>query len=122
KVGAILELQALPLSAPYRRATRHASDPAAAALSGGEDYELCVTVPARRVAAALRAAARAGTPLTAVGRITRGAGVRVLEPGGALHAVPPGHDHLAPRPAVLTNARAPIGSGKPQPSVRPKGA
>lgn len=96
-VAASIRLDALPLSAAYRRATRGRPDPLAAALSGGEDYELCVTVPARKVPAALRAAARVRTPLAVVGSIGRGAGVRLLERGGGLHRVPPGHDHLAPR-------------------------
>jgi thiamine-monophosphate kinase len=112
-VGACVRLERLPLSAAYRRATRAAPDPFAAALSGGEDYELCVAVPARKVAAALRAADRARTPLAVVGEIVRGSGVRVLERGGGLHPVPRGHDHLAPRGAVLTNAPATIGSRKP---------
>lgn len=95
-VGATVRVEELPLSPAYRRATRGEADPWAAALSGGEDYELCVTVPPRRVAAALRAAARAGTPLTRIGEIRRGAGVRVIGPGGAPHPVGRGHDHLAP--------------------------
>src|SRR5512138_3339930 len=79
RVGASLRLEDLPLSAAYRRATRSAADPWAGALSGGEDYELCVTVPVRRVPAALGAAARVGTPLAVVGSILRGAGVQVID-------------------------------------------
>jgi thiamine-monophosphate kinase len=96
-VGARIRLEELPLSAAYRAATRGASDPWGPALSGGEDYELCVTVPARRVRAALRAATRVGTPLTVVGAIVKGAGVRALDREGGAHRVGPGHDHLAPR-------------------------
>ncbi len=97
-VGAALELDRLPRSAAYRRATRGRADPAAPALAGGEDYELCATVPPGRVAAALAAAAAGGAPLTAIGVVTRRPGVRVLRAGGALHRVGPGHDHLAARP------------------------
>lgn len=109
-VGAIVRLEDVPLSAAYRRATRRAADPWAPALSGGEDYELCVSVPARKVAAALAAARRAGTPLAVVGAILVGAGVRVVDREGAPHRVRRGHDHLAPPTAALTNARALIGS------------
>ncbi|HSM94115.1 MAG TPA: thiamine-phosphate kinase [Anaeromyxobacteraceae bacterium] len=113
-VGASLRLEELPLSAPYRRATRGDADPWAAALSGGEDYELCVTVPPRRLRAALRAAARTATPLAVVGTVVPGAGVQVVDCSGRLRPPAPGHDHLAPRrPAVLTNRRAPIGSTQP---------
>ncbi len=106
-VAASVRLEELPLSPAYRRATRRAADPWAAALSGGEDYELCVTVPVRKVAAALRAAAGAATPLALIGSILPGAGVQVVECSGKLHPYRPGHDHLARgRPGVLTNQRA----------------
>lgn len=94
-VGASLRLAELPLSAAYRRATAGRADPWAPALSGGEDYELCVTVPLRRLPAALAAARAARTPLTAVGTVTRARGVQVARPGGGHHPVTPGHDHLA---------------------------
>ena len=86
-VAASVRLAELPLSAAYRRATRRAADPWGPALSGGEDYELCVTVPARKVRAALAAAARARTPLAVVGTILPGAGVQVIDCHGALHPV-----------------------------------
>ena len=110
RVAASVRLEELPLSAAYRRATRRAKDPWGPALAGGEDYELCVTVPPRRVRAALGAAARTGTPLTVIGTILPGEGVQVVECSGHLHPVSRGHDHLARGPAVLTNARALIGS------------
>jgi len=90
----------LPLSPWYRRAEARSADPLARALGGGEDYELAVTVPRRRLPAALAAARRVGVPLTAVGEIVRGSGVRAIDPGGRPHAVPSrGHDHLA-RPDI----------------------
>jgi thiamine-monophosphate kinase len=95
RVGASLRLAELPLSRAYRRATAGRADPWAAALSGGEDYELCVTVPVRRVPAALAAARAVGTPLCVVGTVTRAPGVQVALPGGGHHPVTPGHDHLA---------------------------
>jgi thiamine-monophosphate kinase len=112
-VGATLRLEALPRSAAARRATAGAADPFAPALSGGEDYELCVTVPAAKVGRALAAAARTRTRLTVVGAIRAGAGVQAIDRRGAPRAVAAGHDHLAGGPAVLTNAPAPIGSIRP---------
>ena len=104
RVGASLRLAELPLSAAYRRRTAGRDDPWRAALSGGEDYELCVTVPGPKVRRALAAARAAGCPLCVVGTVTRARGVQVAKPGGGHHPVTRGHDHLA---AVrrLTRAR-----------------
>ena len=94
-VGASLRIAELPLSAAYLKATAGRADPWAAALSGGEDYELCVTVPLTRVRDALAAAAQVGTPLSVVGTVTRQRGVQVARPHGGHHPVARGHDHLA---------------------------
>lgn len=66
------------------------------ALAGGDDYELCFTVPAARVAEVQADLARLGCGATRIGRIVAGEGVRVrdadgrwLEPGRA------GWDHFA---------------------------
>jgi thiamine-monophosphate kinase len=95
RVGASLRLAELPLSAAYRRRTAGRDDPWKPALSGGEDYELCVTVPGPRVRRALDAARAVGVPLSVVGTITRARGVQVARPGGGHHPVSRGHDHLA---------------------------
>lgn len=94
RVGATLRAADLPRSAAARAALAGRADPWTPALTGGEDYELCVTVPPRRLAAARRAAARAGVPLALVGEVTAGRGVRVLGPDGRRLAVGRGHDHL----------------------------
>ncbi|HZZ86378.1 MAG TPA: thiamine-phosphate kinase [Anaeromyxobacteraceae bacterium] len=99
-VGARVELERLPRSAAYRRAVRGAADPWAPAVSGGEDYELCLAVPEARLPAALAAARRARTPLAVIGRLTRGRTVILEAPGGARYRPPrAGHDHLALQPA-----------------------
>ncbi|HYQ79868.1 MAG TPA: thiamine-phosphate kinase [Anaeromyxobacteraceae bacterium] len=98
-VGASLRLAELPLSPAYRAATRRARDPWAAALSGGEDYELLCTVPVARLGQALAAARRAGERLSVVGSVVAGTGVQVARPGGGRYRPRRvGHDHLlAPR-------------------------
>jgi len=97
-VRAVIEVERLPLSAAYRRRAARLADPHAAALAGGEDYELLLAVPPGRLGAALAAARRARTPLSVLGRFERGAGVRVLS-GGHVRPAPVGHDHLrAPTP------------------------
>lgn len=63
---------------PVHPAARAAGDAAALrlALSGGEDYELCLTAPAGVVGPLVGAfTAATGTALTAVGRVGRGDGV-----------------------------------------------
>jgi thiamine-monophosphate kinase len=47
------------------------------ALSGGDDYELCFTVPAQRLADVQSDLARIGCGVTRIGRIVEGEGVRV---------------------------------------------
>jgi thiamine-monophosphate kinase len=93
-VRAIVEAGRIPLSAAYRRRAATLADPLAAALSGGEDYELLVAVPPGAVAQALAAARGAGTALSVMGRFERGRGIRVLDPSGRPRSVPSGHDHL----------------------------
>jgi thiamine-monophosphate kinase len=96
-VGARIGVVDLPLSAAYRRAASRLAAPYAAALAGGEDYELVVAVAPANLAAAREAAARTGVSLTPVGRFVRGRGVRVVGVHGEPLAVPAGHDHLRPR-------------------------
>lgn len=78
-VGAALEVDALPLPPEVRRA----KDGVALALSGGEDYELLLSIPPARLLALQRLARASGTQLTPIGRITRGRGLR-LRGGEAL--------------------------------------
>lgn len=66
RVGAVLEVDALPMSSAFRAGAAAASR-RALQLAGGDDYELCVCLPADAVD---RAAARLDVPLTRVGRIT----------------------------------------------------
>ncbi|WP_426700718.1 thiamine-phosphate kinase [Rhodanobacter sp. Col0626] len=66
------------------------------ALSGGDDYELCFTVPAGRVAEVQAGLARLGCGATKIGRIVEGDGVRVRGADGAwLAAGRPGWEHFA---------------------------
>ncbi|MDE2155285.1 MAG: thiamine-phosphate kinase [Xanthomonadaceae bacterium] len=53
------------------------------ALAGGDDYELCFSVPAHRLADVQADLARLGCGVTRIGRIVEGEGVRVRGPDGA---------------------------------------
>ncbi len=79
KVGAEIEVESVPLSAPALRLA--AADPSARllALTGGDDYEILATVAARDVAAAVRAGKDAGVDLTRIGTVTAGKGPPVVK-------------------------------------------
>lgn len=87
-VGAIVEEGRLPLSAAARATAGAAGlNMLEAALYGGDDYELCVTVPPAALAAAQRAvAASEFLGLTPIGRIVAEPGIRLQGVDGALHA------------------------------------
>jgi len=86
RVGAEINSDALPLSPTYRAAGADRS----LALQGGEDYELLCTVPERSVKRLQRMRVHLGCPITCIGRITRGRGVRVA--GAAVNSG--GYDHF----------------------------
>ncbi len=94
-VGAHVELQRLPLSAPVRRRVLEAGD-WGLPLAAGDDYELCVCVPAGLEAAALRLGRDLGCGLTAVGVIETEPGLRCFLPDGGALAAPLGYDHFSP--------------------------
>ena len=78
-VGARLNLGAIPLSPTYRA---HISQVGwDYALAGGDDYELCVTVPPARASRVDTLAEASGFALAAIGEITAG---RTLEINDAL--------------------------------------
>lgn len=93
-VGAELDAPMLPLSS----ALLGCCDEAAArdyALSGGDDYELCFTVPPARAGEVQADLARLGCGATRIGRIVAGDGVRVRDADGQwLTPVRSGWDHF----------------------------
>lgn len=94
-VGARIEIDRLPLSADLC-ATLQPSAAVETALTGGDDYELCCTVPPGRCAAAFEAAQQCGVPLTDIGVIEPEPGVRVLDQRGQpIYVLRSGFDHFA---------------------------
>jgi thiamine-monophosphate kinase len=77
-VGAELRADGLPLSA----AARDLPGAADAALAGGDDYELLFTAPPDRRDAIATLATRLRLPLTRIGAIHAGQGLRVLDAAG----------------------------------------
>jgi thiamine-monophosphate kinase len=95
RLGADIEWQRLPLSVPAAQLV--AAQPALRdrIVGGGDDYELLLTVSVDDIAAAMAAAAPAGVPLMAIGRMCRGKGVRLRdEEGREMTVGHPGYRHF----------------------------
>jgi len=65
------------------------------ALTGGDDYELLFTVPLARLGAMTNAIARGLGPVTRIGSLVAGSGVRVFARGGVMQFSGKGFDHFA---------------------------
>lgn len=91
--GACLEVAALPLSAALRAGTT----PDAArrhALGGGDDYELCVTVPPHNDTEFRAAADAAEVAVTAIGVLEAEPGLRLEEAGSVTPLADSGYRHF----------------------------
>jgi len=96
--GVEIDASALPIERAARDwwKTRGA-DPVVSALSGGDDYELLIAVPAAWRGRLRHATTRVSKPsLTRVGRLTKAAGTRVLLRDGRPESLPGGFDHFGP--------------------------
>jgi thiamine-monophosphate kinase len=89
-VGAIVELAALPLSLAARLLA--AGEPALLPrlACGGDDYELLFAAPAAAEARIAALAAELALPITRIGRIESGAGVRLVDHAGREVAIASG--------------------------------
>lgn len=95
-VGARLEVAALPLSEPLKRWGRDRRECHGLALGGGDDYELCFTVPPIYESRLRTAAEAVGCPVTRVGTIEKQPGLRLCDADGSLwRGVPAGYNHFA---------------------------
>lgn len=81
-VAAVVRAAALPLSPPLSRVADERQR-LHWQLAGGDDYELCFTAPAAAADAVAALAAQLQLPLSEIGEISAGAGVRVLDADGA---------------------------------------
>jgi len=93
-VRAVVDADAVPCSDAVRALPETARRQCT--LAGGDDYELCFTVPASRAAEVQADLARLGCGATRIGRIVEGEGVRVRgEDGRWLEPMRQGWDHFA---------------------------
>ncbi|NLB13067.1 MAG: thiamine-phosphate kinase [Gammaproteobacteria bacterium] len=94
-VGIVLDAAALPAS----DALRSVADPALrlrCQASGGDDYELAFTLPESRIDRVRAALADKDVPLTCIGRVLEGGGVRLQDAdGAAIELAVAGWDHFA---------------------------
>ncbi|WP_049620530.1 thiamine-phosphate kinase [Frateuria defendens] len=92
-VGAEIDVQHLPRS-PALLALFDENASIELALSGGDDYELCFTVPAAQVAAVQADLARLGCGATRIGRIVEGRDIAVRDGERPLAPARTGWDHF----------------------------
>ena len=90
--GASIEVDRLPVSWALRQTLGAAVWQQA--LAGGEDYELCFSAPEVNTAAIGALAARTGTAVTRIGRITDGAGVELKLNNTVTQFSPLGFEHF----------------------------
>jgi thiamine-monophosphate kinase len=97
-VGATLQLAAIPRSEAINRRLG-ATERALALeclLAGGDDYELCFTVPESHAKEVETIAKALPLPLTRIGVIEKRAGLAILDENGhALPSLPHAFDHFA---------------------------
>ena len=94
KVAADIEVVRIPLSKGARAAIAAAPKLIETALTGGDDYEIAMTVAPKKLAALRRAAKAAGVPVTEIGRVRRGEGARFTQEGRALNFARPAYSHF----------------------------
>jgi len=98
KVGAAIELASLPSAKAIaaRLAGRERARALDCLLAGGDDYELCFTVPLARAAAVDALARELALPLTRIGAIVEDRALTIVdESGSPLSALPRAFDHFA---------------------------
>jgi thiamine-monophosphate kinase len=93
-VATDIDAARVPLSEAARAAL--ASEPALleTALSGGDDYEILLTLASDKLAAFRVAAERAGAAVTVIGQMNAGQGARFLQAGKALSFARPAYSHF----------------------------
>ena len=92
-VGATLAADRLPMSEPFARQADNGRRLALQA-SGGDDYELCVTIPPARWDAAVAAVAATGTTLAPVGLIEADPGLRWRRRNAPIDGPAQGYRHF----------------------------
>ncbi len=94
-VAAVVELQALPFSTAALTILAEGWDLPANLAAGGDDYELLFTAPPDAADAVRAVGSRLGLPVSPIGRIEAGSGVRLVDSAGrAIPVEAPGYRHF----------------------------
>jgi thiamine-monophosphate kinase len=93
-VAAAIDVARVPLSEAVRAAL--AADPARieTVLSGGDDYEIVLTLAPEKLAALRAAAQAAGVAVSEIGHVTAGEGARFVPDGKTLSFARPSYSHF----------------------------
>jgi thiamine-monophosphate kinase len=91
-LGAAIDSRSLPLS-PGLLAVKGGEEARALALNGGDDYELCFTVPEQKEAELLRLATTFDVPITRIGEMNNEVGVLRVD-GESVASTRGGYDHF----------------------------
>ncbi|MES3008000.1 MAG: thiamine-phosphate kinase [Pseudomonadota bacterium] len=92
-LGAVVNVDALPLSHAFR-ALIPEEERLALALGGGDDYELCFTVPSDHTEMLEQQMREAGTPVACIGHMVAGQGVRWQRDGETVDLSVRGYNHF----------------------------
>ncbi len=103
-LGAVVNVDALPLSEAFRSLIPE-QERLALALSGGDDYELCFTVPSDHTEMLEQQMREAGTPVACIGYIAAGHGVRWQRDGETLDLKVRGYNHFPTDSADSTGSQ-----------------
>jgi thiamine-monophosphate kinase len=93
-VAAEIDIAAVPLSDAGRAALSGDAKLIERILSGGDDYEILLTLPAAKFDAFRRAAENAGVPAAKIGQVTSGQGVRCLDQGKVVSFAQASYSHF----------------------------
>jgi thiamine-monophosphate kinase len=95
-LGAQINVSRLPLSSAFRQACPSKMQQRLLAVSGGDDYQLCVTVPAEKTQLAERLMRDLSVPFACIGRVIIGDGIQFEdEQGEAVLLNARGYQHFA---------------------------
>lgn len=93
-VAAEVDITRVPLSEAAQAAVAAQPDLLETVLTGGDDYEILLTLSPDKLAAFRDAAAATGIAATEIGRIAKGQGARFLRDGKALSFARPSYSHF----------------------------
>src|SRR6516162_1818796 len=93
-LAAEVDVDAVPMSDAARAALSADAKLIERIMTGGDDYEIVLTLPSAQFGAFRTDAESAGVPLSKIGQVTRGQGVRFLHEGKVLSFAQPSYSHF----------------------------